>query len=314
LEHASSKPVSRLRRYGRWAVRIVGGIVGLIALVLLGGTIYQKVAGDVDLARYPAPGRLVDIGGRSMHIYCVGEGSPTVVLDAGLGWGLGAWRLVQPGAAEITQVCSYDRAGYGWSDAAPAARTSSEVSKDLHTILQKAGVATPVVLVGHSIGGLYAQHFAATYPSEVAGLILVESSHADQGDSASIPQMVSMLKLFTAIGVNRLTLDYGDEAMNAVYLSNRTMETPPREMAAIPTSSAEVRGSPLSLGTKPLIVMSSVQNDRDSTFHRMQLDLMTRSSNSTRILVDSSGHRVQIDQPGAVIGAIRDVVGWVRGG
>jgi pimeloyl-ACP methyl ester carboxylesterase len=138
------------------------------------------VAGDPDQARYPPPGRLIDIGGRKLHLYCVGEGLPPVILEAGAGWGMTAWRQIQPALAQTTQVCSYDRAGYGWSDAGPLPRSGSQISTDLHMLLQQAGVPAPRVVVGHSIGGLYVRHYAATYPSEVSGMVLVDSSHEDQ--------------------------------------------------------------------------------------------------------------------------------------
>ena len=91
------------------------------------------------------------------------------------------WLDVQARAAEFTQVCSYGRAGYGWGDPDPSPRTSSEIARDLHTLLQKAGVQPPYVLVGHSIGGLYMQLYAATYPSDVSGMVLLDSSHEEQG-------------------------------------------------------------------------------------------------------------------------------------
>src|SRR5690349_13639774 len=136
----------RLPRYLRWAARIVGGLFCLVVVALAFGTAYQAIAGDIDETRYRPPGRLIDIGGRHMHLDCTGHGSPTVVLEAGLGWGAGTWRQVQPKVAEMTQVCSYDRAGYGWSDVGPLPRTSSQVSSDLHILLQKAGVQNPLVL------------------------------------------------------------------------------------------------------------------------------------------------------------------------
>ena len=298
----------KLRRYFRWTARIVGGIVGLVIVGLAAGAVYQAVAGDVDETRYPPPGRLVDIGGRRLHLYCIGHGSPAVILEAGLGWGLGAWRHVQPSVAQTTQVCSYDRAGYGWSDVGPSPRTSSQVSSDLHMLLRAADVHPPFVLVGHSIGGLYAQHFAAAYTAEVAGMVLVESSHEDQGNDPSLPVMLAAMKALTPTGLPRLMFRYGDSSMNAMYSSNKTIATPIRELAVIAKSTDEVRQARLSLGNEPLIVLTSAPTDADDSFHRMQLDLLTRSSNSKRIVVERSGHRVPSDRPDVVIAAIRDVV------
>lgn len=295
-------------RYLRWAARITGGIVCLAVVAVAVGATYQAVVGDVDEKRYEPPGRLVDIGGRRLHLYCTGHGSPTVVLETGLGWGLGAWRHVQPTVALTTQVCSYDRAGYGWSDTGPRPRTSSQVSSDLHTLLRAADVHPPFVLVGHSLGGLYAQYFAATHGGDVAGMVLVESSHEDQGHDPSLPVLLVAMKGLTPTGLSRLLFRYGDSSMNAMYSSNKTIATPIDEMAGFAKSADEVRQARFSLGNRPIIVLTAERNDKDDSWHRMQLDLLTRSSNSRRIVVERSGHRVHNDRPDVVIAAIRDIV------
>jgi pimeloyl-ACP methyl ester carboxylesterase len=298
----------QLRRYLRWAVRIVGGIFCLVVVGLAIGALYQAIAGNVDETRYKSPGRLVDIGGRRLHLYCTGQGSPTVILEAGLGWGLGTWRNVQPSVSQTTQVCSYDRAGYGWSDVGPSPRTSSQVSSDLHTLLQKAGVHPPLVLVGHSLGGLYVQHYAATFPAEVSGMVLVDSSHEDQGNDPPSRLFLLAMKGLGASGLGRFFIRYGDSSMNAMYSSNKTIAATIEELAVVTKSADELRKAHLSLGNKPLIVLTAGRNDSDDSWHRMQLDLLTRSSNSQRIVVDNSGHRIQNDRPDEVIAAIRDVV------
>lgn len=299
----------RLPRLLRWATRILGGLFCLVVVALGIGTAYQAIAGDVDETRYKPPGRLIDVGGRHLHLYCTGHGSPTVVLEAGLGWGLGTWRQVQPNVAKTTQVCSYDRAGYGWSDVGPSPRTSSQVSSDLHLLLQKAGVQAPLVLVGHSLGGLYVQYYAATYPAEVSGMVLVESSHEDQGNDPPPSRLFLLaMKGLGATGLARLLFRYGDSSMNAVYSSNKTYATPFEELAVVAESADELREAHLSLGNKPLVVLTAGRSDTDTSWHRMQLDLVTRSSNSKRIIVEGSGHMIQNDRPDVVIEAIRAVV------
>jgi pimeloyl-ACP methyl ester carboxylesterase len=129
--------------------------------------------------RYPAPGRLVDIGGFRLHLNCSGSGSPAVVLDAALGGSSISWSLVQPVIAKRTRVCSYDRAGLGWSDAGPMPRTAGRVADELHRLLAAAGVPPPYVLVGHSYGGFVMRIFATRHRSEVAGLILVDPAHPE---------------------------------------------------------------------------------------------------------------------------------------
>jgi pimeloyl-ACP methyl ester carboxylesterase len=131
------------------------------------------------MARIPPPGRLVDVGGFRLHLNCMGEGSPAVVLDAALGASSVSWSLVQPGLAAITRVCSYDRAGFGWSDAGPFPRTAGRMADELYTLLDRAGVAPPYVLVGHSFGGLVMRILAARHRAATAALVLVDPAHPE---------------------------------------------------------------------------------------------------------------------------------------
>jgi pimeloyl-ACP methyl ester carboxylesterase len=135
------------------------------------------------IQRPPHPGKLVDVGGWRLHLNCSGKNKgnvPTVVLESGAGDFSFDWALVQPGVARFTRICSYDRAGYAWSDPGPTPRTMQQVAYELHTALHEEGVRKPYVLVGHSIGGLLARVYAGQYREEVAGMVLVDSSHEDQ--------------------------------------------------------------------------------------------------------------------------------------
>jgi pimeloyl-ACP methyl ester carboxylesterase len=129
--------------------------------------------------RLPPPGRLVDIGGHRLHLHCAGGGAPTVVLDAALGGSSISWAHVQPAVAAFARVCSYDRAGFGWSDAGPMPRTAGRAADELHRLLHTAGERAPYLLVGHSYGGLVARIFAARHPHEIAGLVLVDPAHPE---------------------------------------------------------------------------------------------------------------------------------------
>ncbi|MEP7342017.1 MAG: alpha/beta hydrolase [Acidobacteriota bacterium] len=127
---------------------------------------------------FPLPGKLVDVGGWRLHLNCTGEArasQPTVILEPGLGDFSVEWSLVQPGVAKFARVCSYDRAGDGWSDLGPHPRTLRQIVYELHTLLDKAGVKPPLVLVGHSYGGWLVRLYASTYPADVAGMVLVEA-------------------------------------------------------------------------------------------------------------------------------------------
>jgi len=125
------------------------------------------------------PGRLVDVGGFNLHIHCTGEGSPSIILDAALGGSSLSWSLVQPELAKLSRVCSYDRAGFGWSDAGPMPRTAGRIADELRTLLDRAGVSPPFLPVGHSFGGLVALIFAHRFRSQTAGLVLVDPAHAE---------------------------------------------------------------------------------------------------------------------------------------
>lgn len=134
--------------------------------------------GQIPVALVP-PGRLVDAGGFRLHILCAGAGSPSVVLDAALGASSVSWSLVQPAIAEVTRVCSYDRAGFGWSDPGPMPRTAGHIAAELRLLLQNAGVPPPYIFAGHSFGGIVARAFARRFRHDVAGLVLVDPAHPE---------------------------------------------------------------------------------------------------------------------------------------
>jgi len=169
------------RRVGRWSKRALLGLLALLILALAVGVIYEALGRRSAQANYPPPGKLVDVGGRHMHIDCRGEGSPTVILESGLGTGgVLDWTLVHDQIAGFTRTCAYDRAGIMWSDPKDTPQDASAVAEDLHTLLKEAGISGPLVLVGHSIGGPYTRTYAGKYGDQVAGLVMVDPSHPDQ--------------------------------------------------------------------------------------------------------------------------------------
>ena len=129
--------------------------------------------------RFAPPGRLVDVGGHRLHLNCAGNGSPSVVFDAALGGSSISWSLVQPAVSRVTHACSYDRAGFAWSDAGPLPRTAGRAARELRVLLERASIPAPYLLVGHSFGGLVMQIFAAAHRADVAGLVLVDPAHAE---------------------------------------------------------------------------------------------------------------------------------------
>jgi pimeloyl-ACP methyl ester carboxylesterase len=318
--------ISRSRK-GKIVVRRIGwamlALVILLVLVVVAGVVYESVASAVDASMYPPPGRLVDVGGYRLHIYCTGSGSPTVILDAGNGGSSLDWSLVQPGVATITRVCSYDRAGYGWSGSGPTSPSSARIVRELHTLLVKAGVPGPYVLVGHSFGGLNMRLYTYTYPQDVSGLVLVDSSHEDDPTALKAimdgQQQLSMCQHFATFGVVRLLgslnqfISSYPSAVQAVVKAHlyqtRFCGTWYDESAAWDESISQVRTarSQRSLGHLPLVVITHGKG-LDASWKTLQNDLANLSSNSTHLIASESGHAIMLDQPDLVIAAIRQIV------
>lgn len=165
---------------GKWFRRIAYALITLLALALLVGFSYEQVGRARDASQLPPRvGQAVDIGGRTLNLYCSGEGTPTVVLETGGNSPGYEWLVLQSKMAGFTRACWYDRAGVGWSDPPSSPRTSDSIVSDLHEALQRAGVLPPYVMAGGSVGGEYVRIYTARYPSEVAGLVLIDSATPD---------------------------------------------------------------------------------------------------------------------------------------
>ena len=184
-----------------------GTVLGLIAVLLLTGAIYQKTASANDMKTYPPLGELIEVHGHKMHLYCLGTGSPTVVLESGLGDMMLNWHKVQVETASFSRVCAYDRAGFGWSDPLDEPVYSPRVAESLHTLLKNADIPAPYVLVGHSLGGIHVRNFAHQYPDEIAGIVLVDSAHdiqrAEDPDEGKNP-LLSLCRLIAPLGIVRM--------------------------------------------------------------------------------------------------------------
>lgn len=146
-----------------------------VALLLAAGVVYQAIGSRLDRTRFPAPGRLIDVGGHRLHLYETGSGSPAVVLESGISASSLNWRRVQTQIAKFARVCSYDRSGLGWSELCDEPCTPMSLAAQLHSLLRAAELPSPYVLVGHSFGGLVVRAFAATFPDETAGIVLVDA-------------------------------------------------------------------------------------------------------------------------------------------
>jgi pimeloyl-ACP methyl ester carboxylesterase len=333
------------RGLGSWFRRgLVWMIVGLLTLAVI-GAIYQAVATEIDQRTYPPPDEMVDVGNHSMHINCIGEGGPTVILESGLGTMSADWANVQPEVAKTTRVCAYDRAGTGWSEPGPEPRDPKQIAHELHTLLGNAGIDGPYVLVGQSFGGLYVRMYADLYPKEVAGMVVVDASHPDMW-SRLPPEVVATLRppawqvgamtFLTRLGIFRLS--GGDMAgcglpahqcmeEQAYLRSTRYRVTWGQEMLA-PDRDAQVRATG-SLGDKPLVVLSAGDHGRDlaagvsptalarfeRTWDDLQSELAALSTDSTHLVVKRAGHStLQTDRQDAQVtsAAIEKVVQAAR--
>lgn len=200
-------------RIWKWCKRLGLGFLTLLAILLVGGASYQFVQTKLDERAYPPSGQMVDVGGYRLHLQSMGSGGPTVVLDAGMG-NIGLdWGLVQPEIAKFTRVVSYDRAGNGWSERGLGPRTSLQIVQELHTLLHKAQIPGPYIIVGHSFGGANAQLFAAVYPEEVAGIVLVDACHEEQEKRLPASPIsdggfgnTTIARLSTTFGITRLLM------------------------------------------------------------------------------------------------------------
>jgi pimeloyl-ACP methyl ester carboxylesterase len=304
-----------------WTGRILAVLVGLALL----GAAYESISEAADTRAYPPPGQMVDVGGYRLHINCMGTGSPTVVIESGFGDWSASWSSsVQPQAARTTRVCTYDRAGMGFSEPGPLPRTAARFAEELHTLLQRAEIPGPYVLAGHSSGGFTVRLFAAAYPAEVVGVMLIDSTTPGQGAQAEAPTSTSWLSIATLparIGLPRLLAGPLDlkagmapeigNAYVAKSVTPRSAQTGLDEFVGMSQGAAEA-AAVTSLGEVPLIVLSRAPN-RDLDWDRKQTDLLRLSSNSQQVFADRSGHNIQLDQPEAAVNAIVQMVEQVRG-
>jgi pimeloyl-ACP methyl ester carboxylesterase len=299
-----SQEIRPRRGLGSWIRRgLVWTIAGLLTLAVI-GAIYQVIATQIDQRTYPHPGEMVDVNGQLMHINCLGEGSPTVILEAANFAMSAHWVRVQQQLAQTTRVCAYDRAGMGWSERGPEPRDARQISSELHTLLKGADTEGPYVLVGHSYGGLYAQMYAARYPKQVAGVVLVDSTHPEQFTRSpegramyeQTRRMSAFVPWLTRLGVTRLTNFYPAHPdlppkqraqIEAFNSSTQQWVTTVEEFGATPETSAQVR-SMGSLGDEPLAVITAGQQTPD--WLEMQDELAALSPNSIHRVVDGATH------------------------
>ena len=312
-------------RRGRGCMIWLGGVLAGLSILVLIGAIYEPLAEAADAKAYPPPGQMVDVGGYRLHINCTGSGSPTVVIESGWGDSSAGWGWVQPEVAKTTRVCSYDRAGMGWSEASPQPRTAREYASELHTLLTKANVPGPYVLVGHSMGGYTVLVYAHDYPAEVAGLVLVDAQALPAAGAAApkpapTPGQTSLPVLLAHIGVMRVLAGplgsiqnlpaWDKKAYTAYSVTPRSTQTLLDEGRGLSEGGAQAKAV-TTLGALPLIVLSRGK-DQDANWAASQAGFLKLSTDSQQFFADQSGHRIMIDQPKAAISAIVKMIEKLR--
>jgi pimeloyl-ACP methyl ester carboxylesterase len=309
--------------------RILVILFVFLLILAAAGFLYQNISEARGRRFNPMEGQLVDVGGRKMHIDCTGAGTPTVVLESGLGDSYLSWGKVQPQIARITRVCSYDRAGLGYSEPSSPPRTSKMIAQELHSLLKAAGISPPYILVGHSMGGYNVRLFASLYRDEVAGMVLVDASHPDQESrfppglkdlEGSWQRELQFVAWTMPFGIPRVLglceTGPSERAANCNWHSAREQLA---EFRAFPESAAETAQTG-SLGDLPLAVLShdpdKPSNDlppdlakpTSAAWERMQEELAHLSTRGTQTIAKNSSHYIQFDRPDLVIEAVRSVV------
>jgi pimeloyl-ACP methyl ester carboxylesterase len=295
-------------------------------------------AANVVLGQAPSPlGELIDIGGRRLHLHCTGNGSPAVIVENGDGAFSIDWALVQPEVSKRTKICTYDRAGYAWSDRGPIMDMVGEVTGDLHLLLQTANITPPYVLVGASMGGAYVRAYQRRYPDQIAALVLVDATH-DEGVEYSIEGRGKPISLVSADELrsfmNRL-LERNPPPPQAPAKISAPADRLPQSLHAVRLWSAaqffsniDIRQAPYAgeanreefvalrkqrvehvhpLGNLPLIVLARTRNTDDRR-KEMQAQLAALSAKGRLVMAQDSGHEIHLYRPDLVIEAISDIV------
>jgi len=292
--------------------------------------------------QYLPIGQMIDIGGYRLHMHVEGEGSPTVIFDAGAG-GIGlSWELVHRAIAKVTRVVTYDRAGLGWSEPSPCPRDAPTMALELHTMLVNANIKAPYIIVGHSLGGVVARQFAAKYPNEVAGLVMVDSAHEQQMKHfpKALVKMVNSMKgifavmrLLSKLGVFALKpglIQIGDngklpgelvaQMQGVMAASDSHAEAMIAESECV--FAAQTQPVP-TLGDIPLTVIShgqldanavppslgsQVRHEYESAWQQLQAEITSLSTRGRRIVAERSGHNIMFEQPEIIVESILEML------
>ena len=303
------------QRKGKFALKILSVSIVLLLLV---GFVFQSYSSYVDSTSFDKRGEMIDIGDYSLYVEDIGTGKVTVIFDAGMGDDSSVWNKVAEEVSQFSRVITYDRAGLGWSEESPHDRDSKVIVAELHSVLKDKDITGPIILVGHSFGGVNMQRYALTYPEHIAALVLVDSAHEDQ--ITKMPQASFLQKyLFkfgmwaAPFGIPRLYLSDANPEEKAKKSTTKHQYTSLDEAEYFLRSLSELNELTPDYGDMPLVVIarnkasSEIDNTktRDLVWATLQENIAARSTNSTIIFSGARQHSIHKKQPEIVIEAIQ---------
>jgi pimeloyl-ACP methyl ester carboxylesterase len=307
----------------RW---LIYAVIASLAIAAVGG-MYETAARAHDRSAYPAPGTLYDVGGHRLHLHCTGTGSPTVVLEHGLGATSAGWARVTTELSQTTRVCTYDRAGQGWSDDVDSPQDGLAIAADLHTLLARADESGPYVLVGHSAGGPYVMTYAATYPDDVAGMVLLDSMSPYEftelpgfaTEQSMMSRGLGVLPTLTRLGAGRILPtsawsslpEPAASQVQAFAASARGMRNMRDEQSMYPTVFEQAKAL-TSLDSKPLVVVTATESiQKHDEWVDLQDRLAALSTNNDHRVADAT-HAGLVDDGASFDVSVRAIVDVVR--
>jgi pimeloyl-ACP methyl ester carboxylesterase len=292
-----------------------------IIFLLLAGFVYQSYNSYVDSASFEKSGEMFDVGGYKLYVEDYGTGKVNVIFDSGMGDDLSVWSKVANGVSTFSRVITYDRAGLGWSEESSKTRDSKVIIEELHSVIKQKNITGPMVLVGHSFGGVNMQLYALTYPENVAALVLVDSAHENQIDK--MPQANLFQKYIfkfgmwaAPFGLPRLYLSNNNPEEKAKKSTTKHQYTSLDEADYFPLSLHQLSAQAPNYGDLPLVVIARNQpssefqnrNTRNYIWSSLQESIASRSSDSTLIFTREHQHSIHKSQPEIVVEAIQTLV------
>ncbi len=333
------------QRFKHISSRFTVFILLILVLTVALSSIYQVLAEVRDLSKFPPPGRLINVDGRMMHIHCEGTGSPTVVVEQGAGSMSVAWTEIHQQVAQTTRICSYDRAGLGYSEPVDRPMRSPEVAETLGKLLDTRGIEDDLVLVGWSAGGIYIREFYRQNQSRVKGMVFVESSHEQQ--VIRMPEeppvsdfVIGLMKIMGPTGLLRLSgliesqtgslalTEESEQRLTALYSQSHSISSflidnegarldmqsnsPPENLGDLPITVIS-RGVPIAEyeGMPADVTVESMRELRRK-WYELQYELVNLSSNSRHVIATKSGHMVHTSEPQLLVDSITDMVSLVK--